>query len=520
MNNDKNKVNLNNVKNIFDLPENVRPIKMTPSEYLQIMKKSCMEKGYNSIDEAAFDMVDEIICFSFSNGHLVRVNNTFKKILGYTPDEVIGVSVLKFIHPDDIESTINAQTHIFNSDKLNYFENRWKKKDGSWIRFEWSSSKIYDGYISIARIKNETDEYLSKITHELRTPLNSIVGFTSLLSMSENLSQEELSYIDNIKTSSNHLITIVNDILDLNKTSTVGYNLIRTNLKDFMLKILKQYKPLLKTLNLKLTFEYSVFDNYIDVDINKFTSVINNIVSNAIKFNKKQGDVKIWAELDKENNIKIFIRDTGIGMSKDFIKNIYTPFKREHSTIDGTGLGLSIVKNIMQLMNGKIEIESTKDEFTKVVLSVPICSDTPLNVKFDSSIKTWIESSNIIKIVYVEDNKFNALVINKYLEKIFDGKIEFKNPINSTEGFELLKKYTPDILLLDYHLPDHNGDYLFQKLIDHDVIRNIKYISMLSADSGIAKMDTMKRLGIKNYILKPVAFDDFESLMLEIKNKI
>ena len=512
-------IKLSNISDVTDLPQNlIADHNKSVNECLKQLEDSSQKENYKSLYEGLFDLSDDLMCITFSNGHLLKVNKSFTKLLGYNENELIGVSVLKYIHPDDIEMTINAQHNVYKHKKIKYFENRWKKKNGEYIRLEWSSNKIFDGYLAIARIKNNTDLYLSKITHELRTPMNSIVGFTTLLLMDNNLNKKQKKYIKHIRSSSDQLLNIIDNILEISKLSTKGYTFVNINLLNFLKTHIKQFEPQLKEKNIKLTLEHSFLNNDILSDTETFKSIIDNLISNAIKFNKNNGEIIISSSINT-NEITITIKDTGIGINKNFIKDLFTPFKRDNPHIKGTGLGLSIVKNTIELMKGKIEITSEKNVYTLVTIKLPICTSNNIE-DTDKTILNNQPKKKKIKIVYVEDNELNILIVEQYLINIFNGHHTFLSRETAESGYDYIAENPPDILLLDYHLPDYDGDELYLKLQKLGLTQKIKIVCFISADAGIAKIDQIKKLGINNYILKPIRYENFKSVMEQIYNII
>lgn len=165
----------------------------------------------------------------------------------------------------------------------------------------------------MARVRGEINEYLSRVTHELRTPLNSIIGFTELLDMSDNLTSSEKKYIDHISKASRHLLGLVNDIINLSKTDNKGYLLEYINLKEFILDHLGSYKPIIDKKYLTINFHESYFDNKIACSSDRLRQILNNVINNAIKFSNKFGKINIYSEL-QNSDIVINIKDEGIGI--------------------------------------------------------------------------------------------------------------------------------------------------------------------------------------------------------------
>lgn len=517
--NNSNKLRLENIKDIEDFPSELRPIpKEKVNKYISEFKKNVKTK-YETIYHGFFNTMNELKCVSFENGYLLIVNRGFERILGYTNDEMVGEMVIKFIHPDDIESTINIQKYLLetNSD-LNQFENRWRAKDGKYLSIEWNSTKVGEYYFSTGRIIENTNNFISKITHEIRNPLNSIVGFASLLNESKTIDTDDQENIQCIMNSCQHLTNIIDSILELKMIST-GFNIESINLNKFLEEHLKIYQIDLSKKNLKLEYHYSYFDNCILFERKKLEQVFRNLICNAIKFNKNNGKIIINSELLTQENfqsrkIKITISDTGRGIDKHFLKKIFIPFEREYQNINGTGLGLSIVKKIVEIQDGTIDITSQKDIGTDVIMTFNLIG----KVNEENNLKKYIinHNQNIIdkklELLYVEDEESNIMLMEKIVKKFFNENINFKSAICSSEAIKSIKNTIPDILVLDYHLPDYDADELYLEIKNINGYEKIKMICIISANVKVGDMDSLKKLGIKKYLVKPITLKKVKEL--------
>ena len=514
MTDDPKNIKLDKIKNIDELPKSVQPNQFTIDELNKKVDKIIEENNFDSMYQAFFENTNALMCISLSNGHLIRVNGAFTSCLGYSKEELIGKSVLDFIHPDDIESTINAQNKIYKENELMYFENRWIKKDNQPIRLEWSSNEYKNIYFSIATVKNEVDEYLSNITHELRTPLNCIVGFIDLLKLSDGIGETETQYLKHMEQSSKQLISLINNIISLGKINKSGYKINKINLKEYLIERLENFIPVLKEKSIILDLHLSYFDNKINIEEDKLNQILNNIISNAIKFNNKNGKITISSTLS-DNVINIIITDNGRGIHDEFKKLLFVSFKRQYKNISGTGLGLIITKKLINLFQGKIKIDSKLGEGTTITISFPLIENKN-NLTFDKTIKSYNKITKKPKILYVEDNELNIIILRQYINKIYNESVNFECEKTCTSAYKNILNNPPDLLILDFHMPDYNSDQLYKEVKELEQFKKIKHVVFISADQSTSKIDYIKDLGIDEYIIKPIRFSKFYNLVTSI----
>ncbi|WP_200974147.1 ATP-binding protein [Echinicola sp. 20G] len=244
-----------------------------------------------------------------------------------------------------------------------------------------TDKKIYEAGLKEAKEKAEEanrikTNFLSNMSHEIRTPLNGILGTTENIILQNSNNHLLIAQLEIIKESGERLLNTINSILDMSKIEANKVEVFyeHTNVNDFLSKILLPLKTLAIRKNLLLTAKFETKPFYAKIDKRYLEMIVNNIVGNAIKYSE-EGLIKLCVKKENEN-ILLKVEDTGIGMSKEFIANIYTPFEQESGGYDrkfeGTGLGLSITKNLIELLGGSIEITSEKKVGTTVVVTLPV----------------------------------------------------------------------------------------------------------------------------------------------------
>lgn len=225
--------------------------------------------------------------------------------------------------------------------------------------------------------------YISNMSHDIRTPMNAILGFTNLASSHTDDPKLVKDYLDKISISGKHLLSLVNDVLDLSRIESGRLNLEREacNLSDIMSEVRNILQPAASSKNLSIFVDtVDVFNEDILCDKLHFNQVLVNIIGNAVKFTEPGGriSVRIFEKPNKQpfySTYEFHIKDTGIGMSPEFVKRIFEPFERERSSkvskIEGTGLGMAISQNIVRMMGGTIEVLSEQGKGSEFIVSIP-----------------------------------------------------------------------------------------------------------------------------------------------------
>ena len=354
--------------------------------------------------------------------------------------------------------------------------------------------------------------FLINMSHEIRTPLNAIIGFLRELNR-EELSENQKLFVNNSSLASYHLMAIINNILDLSKIEAKEIHLEnkKFNFDSKITNVISvlQIKAKEKNINLNL-FVSNEINTVLKGDILRIEQIIYNIVGNSLKFTQR-GSISVRCEVledfTKSQDICITISDTGIGMSPDFISNIFQNFSQESNAIarkfGGTGLGMPIAYKLAQLMNGKIEIESKKNQGTSVKIYLKL--NKAYNNNNNNNNNNNIDLQNI-SILLVEDNAINRLIAQKSLRN-YNCKITEVN--NGVEAVKILKIQNFDIILMDIFMPEMDG------VEATEIIRNELKITTpivaFTANAFKSEIEKFIEIGMNAYVLKP--FD--ETILIE-----
>lgn len=371
-----------------------------------------------------------------------------------------------------------------------------------------------------ARIKSE---FLSIMSHELRTPMNAVLGMTQVI-MEENPRKDQLENLETIKISAESLLQIINDILDYNRLETG--RLVLEN-KDFSLKNLMDKMFRIFTLSikkkgliLKYNYDENLGESFIGDEI-RISEILTNLIGNAIKFTEKGSvtvDIKKIGLKANSSLIRFSVIDTGIGISQESIANIFDSFTQEKTDTTrkygGTGLGLSIVKKLLELMGGKIYVESRAGEGSKFYFEIELQNSEKLfePVIAETKPQPILEKLNK-KVLIVEDNKVNQLVMTKMLRST---GIEIDIADNGKIGFEKVLQNDYDIVFMDLLMPEMDG-YEAAKEI-RNCNKEIPIIA-LTADVMKGVQEKTKDAGMNSYLTKPVKKDELLKILDEFTKK-
>lgn len=378
--------------------------------------------------------------------------------------------------------------------------------------------------LAIAKEKAEKasqakSEFLANISHELRTPMNAILGFAKVLSM--ELEDKRLrKYIEPIIEGGDALLSLINDVLDLSKIEAKKTEIHKesVNVKSVIGTICTLFSEKCdkKGIYIKSSFDDSL-PPVLEVDVKKFRQILLNLIGNAVKFTQK-GGVIIEALYD-DGKIAFSVKDTGIGIKNDYLEKIFSPFYQVYDnkrTEEGTGLGLSITKKLVELMSGSINVESREGEGSIFYVKIPAKTSDADLVDYghgkDEKIPE-VDFSNV-DVLIVEDNRSNY----KFLEVLLKNRVnKIFWAVDGNEGLKVLRNEIPDIVLLDFKMPNMDG-YEFIKIVRKDQNLNKTPIILTSANITAEKEEILRKEGQNYFCHKPIKINELFLKMAEALN--
>ena len=301
--------------------------------------------------------------------------------------------------------------------------------------------------------------FLANMSHEIRTPMNGVMGSLQMLAR-ENLSENARELVNTATTSSSSLITIINDILDFSKIEAekLALEIIPFNLTQTIDLLLNETKELAQTKGNIITF--TVADDYQEGwqgDPIRIKQIMLNLLSNSLKFTE-QGKIDILLSNSGQGELKIEVKDTGIGMSAETIKNIFTRFQQaDNSTTrkyGGTGLGISIIQSLVTLMKGTIDVISEVDKGTSFIITLPLKPSNSVNGVSPEDEDVAIPDLTNITILLAEDNRINQKI---FLKMMTDTHATIHIAGNGLEAVSKVSEMPVDIIFMDIQMPDMDG---------------------------------------------------------------
>ncbi len=365
------------------------------------------------------------------------------------------------------------------------------------------------------RASEAKTRFLSNMSHEIRTPLSAILGFAEILE-GKNLTKEEMEYVTLMRHSSATLLNLVNNILEFDKieSGTMFLSKDRFSPRILIENIIKTYseKIIDKNLKIEMDFDTETIPETVQGDRIKTEQIFINILSNSIKFTSK-GNIQITYEekvIDDMLNFQAKIADTGIGIPKDKLQEIFDRFiqvdnglRKRHS---GSGLGLAITKELVGLLKGDIQLSSEVGKGTvfTVSLSFPLAKPLPANT---CEIDFTTLNLSHLRVLIVDDNKLNRMILSKILNKI---GIESETAEGGIEALGLIKNKFYDLIFMDVHMPEIDG-FEIVKMIRRENKETV--ILGLSADVTYEAIEEGMRSGMNDYLTKPIEQNKLFSIL-------
>ena len=498
-------------------------------------EKALLESKKNF--EGIFNAVSDMLIIADMDGKIVNANPKAIESYGYSKEEFLKLEVSQLIHEDNRHLYKKYISDILTNG-VSHIESKEIRKDGSFFIAEVKGSFVeYNGkphllgvLRDITKQKQEERDlieakkasdsankaksnFLAVMSHEIRTPMNAIIGMTDL-TLQTNPTPEQESNLNIIKESTSLLLDIINDVLDFSKIEAGKLTLekIDFDLHTFLDNLISIFIVQVENKGLSITLQKSdQLPRYIKVDQTRLKQILVNLINNAIKFTET-GAITINASQDNNSLLKFSVKDTGIGISEENQNIIFNSFSQaELSTTrkhGGTGLGLAICKKLVEMMGGKIYLESKPDFGSTFSFQIKFEHGDKNKVKTEAQTENWEQLKTDCKklnILIVEDNLMNIKIAEQFLIKLGHS---FSTVRNGKEALEILSQVRFNIILMDVEMPEMNGLEATRR------IRNGEAGSVNSGTPIIAMtahaLDNFRieceSAGMNDFVSKPVNF--------------
>ena len=527
---------------------------------VDLLQQLSEQKSVNEKIEGLYDIVkkqkDELtrtslvasankdgVLFTGESEQIVWVNDGFTRLTGFTAADAMGKTPVELCageltSREDLKQMIALfrAGEDFEFDLVFYRKDRshfWGRVKGQSVsaetrneiqyfaileditRHKLLEQQLIEAKRDAERSAHTKELFLANMSHEIRTPMNAILGMSRQLQKT-SLDNHQQSFLDIIGCATEHLLVIINDILDLSKLEAG-----KTSLEEIGFSIHDLLLQASKVLRLKVEEKQLVLDTYCDPaipavllgDPHRINQVVINLLSNAVKFTQK-GKVtlscRLLATTGNRQELEIVVTDTGKGMEASFLKSLFNKFSQEDQSIarsyGGTGLGLSIVKQLVELMGGTISIASKKSQGTIVTLHLSFVAGDEKDLPVKADFVMAPEALRGKKILLVEDNQMNRIVAQTMLK---DYGLSITEAIDGSIAVNLVKSNAFDLILMDMQMPIMDGIEATKRIRKHT---NVPIIA-LTANAIKGERDRCLAAGMDDYLSKPFEEEDLIGML-------
>jgi signal transduction histidine kinase/ActR/RegA family two-component response regulator len=369
------------------------------------------------------------------------------------------------------------------------------------------SAELHDANEKLRAASAAKNDFLSRMSHELRSPLTAIMGFGQLLGFSR-LDDAQRDKVAMILKASNHLLAIVNEVLDISRVEegTLSVSLEPVAIQPLLDDALALMRPVAEGTDVTIRSPAINGGNgYVVADNQRLKQVVINFVANAVKYNRRGGEIRVGVEDAPGDRVRISVADTGEGIDDASLAKLFVPFERldaAASGIEGTGLGLAVSRTLVEAMGGRVGAASTRgvgsifwvelDRAEPPAVAAPTHEEDPL-----IGVRSYVAER---RLLYVEDTLANVKVIEGIIER--RPSIRLIPAMLGRLGLDLAREHRPDLVLLDLHLPDLSGEEVLAALQSDPETRGIP-VAILSADATRERTQFLAA-GARAYLTKPI----------------
>jgi signal transduction histidine kinase/ActR/RegA family two-component response regulator len=369
------------------------------------------------------------------------------------------------------------------------------------------------------RANRAKSDFLSRMSHELRTPLNGIIGFAQLLEL-EVQGAEQRESVDHILKGGRHLLSLINEVLDLARIEAgkLAMSPEPVLVNEVLRAAVDLIRPQAANRSIKI-IEAGSADRYVTADRQRLQQVLLNLFSNAIKYNKEGGTVRVACGDGPPGRLRLTVTDTGGGIGLEMMDRLFKPFDRlgaEHTAIEGTGLGLALSHRLVEAMGGSLSATSIVGQGTTFAVELQTADGQTTRGEAALAAEARDSGASDVRgtVLYIEDNLSNLRLFERIVAR--RPGVTLLSAMQGSRGLELARDHRPQLIILDLHLPDVPGGEVLTRLLADPKTKAIPVV-ILSADATPGRMSRLLEQGARAYLTKPL---DVRQLLALIDNTL
>lgn len=486
-------------------------------------------RGNGARIRAVLDTVLDGIITIDASGIIESFNPAAEGIFEYRAAEVIGRNV-NLLMPDPYHSAHDGylERYVRAGEKRIIGLGRevvGRKKSGATFPMDLAisemqveSQRLFVGVLrditERKKLEQLQKQFISNVSHELRTPLNAILGFTQLLTYDAQLTDEHKASLGKISKAGEHLLALINDVLDLSRMESGNLSLTLEPVKvDLLLRECFQLiQPLADARSVRVQIQPASMANiHVVADRTRLRQVLLNLLSNAVKYHHAGGVVDVECTRLASGRARISVRDNGPGIAADKQRELFQPFNRlgaEHSPVEGTGIGLTISRELTALMGGTLAYRSIVGEGSTFWLDLNLTHPAPAaQPQLHRHAATLRSGAGKYRVLYIEDNPANMELVRALFAQFWP-QTQFLAATSAEVGLDLAAAQRPHLILMDINLPGMDGYAALACLQNNPLLRKIPVVA-ITANATAENIAQGRAAGFIDYLTKPIAISRF-----------
>ena len=478
-----------------------------------------------------FDLSRDMLCTAGFDGYFKELNPEWERALGFTLEELRAQPYIELVHADDRAPTLAEAAKLASGIETDLLrepvpvqgrflsvvalERRHERRGRADLRGRQGHHRAEairvgarraraNRAIEASRLKSE---FISRMSHELRTPLTAILGFGELLEDGE-LDDDQRESVARITNAGRHLLQMINDLLDVSaiEAGRLRLSVEIVHVDDVVAEVLAMIAPIAAASGVTLGETIvTTGESHVLADRQRLKQVVLNLVANAVKYNRRGGEVCVTADQIGGRRLRLAISDTGLGIADEDLDRLFQPFERfgtKQTDVEGSGLGLALTKSLVNAMGGNVGAESRIGLGSRFWIDLRLGDAPPRAGRAASFASSGADERDPSPrtVLYVDDNLVNVALLERILQR--RPEVTLLTATDGRTGLELARVHQPALVLLDLNLPEMSGQEVLLRLRAEPETAAIPVV-IVSGDASPANVDALKAAGATDYLTKP-----------------